>query len=62
MWGVLSVLVVIVTCLYLLFCVDPNSTSAIGRLRRFFFHKFPVVLEYALLSYHNMSPIGITED
>jgi len=46
MWGFLCVMVVCVTSLYILFCVDSNSTGCAGKLRRFVFHRLPEVLEY----------------
>ncbi len=46
MWDVLSVMVVCVTSLYVIFCVDPNSTGCCGRLRRCCFHRLPELLEY----------------
>ncbi len=46
MWEVLCVMIVCVTSLYVLFCVDPNSTGCFGRLRRFCFHRVPELLEY----------------
>ena len=32
------------SCLYLLMCVDPNSSGILGKLHRFIFNKIPLML------------------
>eukprot|EP00826_Nyctotherus_ovalis_P064799 TRINITY_DN9512_c0_g1_i6.p1 TRINITY_DN9512_c0_g1~~TRINITY_DN9512_c0_g1_i6.p1 ORF type:complete len:369 (-),score=36.10 TRINITY_DN9512_c0_g1_i6:102-1208(-) len=45
MWLELSILTIIATFFFIIFCVNPYSTSILGKIRHFFFRRFPSILE-----------------
>ena len=46
MWGLLTVVLIVVSFFYLFICVDPYSDSVLAKTRNFLFKKLPAMLRH----------------